>query len=747
MTGNGKQMTEDREQRVIIILVALLIFCHRAVCGESLRAANLTVLDQPADTMMRDYLTNIVDEQFAQRAAILAALKSTEDWERHAAFIRDSMSEWTGLFPERTPLRARITGKINRDRYTLEKIIFESRPNFLVSANLYLPAKHSSPRPAILNVIGHSPEGKAAEKVQRRAISQARKGFVAFVIDAIGQGERQVEDYGHMGKPPGNAHQIIGTQAFVAGTHIFNFMAWDVIRAVDYLISRPEVDPKRIGCTGCSGGGMMTTYVLPFEPRITVAVPTCNPNTWLHRVHANLATDQEQVFFGAFAAGIDPRGDPLFAHVPKPLLINATTNDTLNPTSGVWDLNTWLYKAYAAHGVPHAFQTTMVEAPHGYNKEQREITCAWMLTWLEGESEDFWEEEFPLEKEENTWCSPQGNVYSEPGSRELFDLVLEYQRSHHIRPQIVTTQEDLTKHRNRLKELVKEVLHLRDTIQIPEAKVGNVLRASRPRIAGRTPTTPGLKLTPVILRPEKGIELPAIWIESEQRSTDGPVILYLDDAGKNKLADENIILRALIEKGFRLLAVDLRGMGETAPDLKEKFWDFLAGRPIFGQRVSDIRAVIRYITRQDKSHMKINVWAKGITAVYTPFAATLEQGITGMILERPLLTFEEIVTTKVPTYKHEIIIPGILEKFDLPDTYQALCPISVVLINPVAGDKSPVIKMIADKAYQQTADTYAALRKTDEWSVYTGIDTKARTDLLISAFVNMTGNNLNLHRK
>ena len=85
---------------------------------------------------------------------------------------------------------------------------------------------------------------------------------------------------------------------------------------------------------------MMTTYILPLEPRIQVAVPACNPCTWSHRVHAGLATDQEQVFFGAFKSGIDPRGDPLFCQIPKPLLISATTDDNLNPPSGVWELRT-----------------------------------------------------------------------------------------------------------------------------------------------------------------------------------------------------------------------------------------------------------------------------------------------------------------------------------------------------------------------------------------------------------------------
>jgi pimeloyl-ACP methyl ester carboxylesterase len=239
----------------------------------------------------------------------------------------------------------------------------------------------------------------------------------------------------------------------------------------------------------------------------------------------------------------------------------------------------------------------------------------------------------------------------------------------------------------------------------------------------------------VTLRPEKGIILPAVWIESDQKSTDGPVILYLNDGGKNKLADENVILHTLVDKGFRLFAVDLRGMGETAPDLKEKFWDFLAGRPIFSQRVDDIRTIVKYLSKSEADKTRILVWARGMSAIYAAFAATLEKDITGMVLERPLLTFEKIVTTKVPTYKHEIIIPGILEKFDLPNLYQALCPTSVVLVNPLMGDKALVPKSMADQAYQPTAETYASLGKSALWSVYTGIDVKARTDLLLSAFV------------
>ncbi len=730
-----------RSRTIIFLTFICLGFTCRANCEEHLSAADFTVLGQPADTMMKDYLTAIVDRQFAARASLLASLKTAQDWDRHAEFIRRSMSDWTGSFPHRTPLRPRVTGRIDREKYTVEKVLFESRPNFLVSANLYLPKNYPHPRPAILNVIGHSPDGKATEKVQRRSIAQARKGFVALTIDAIGQGERQIKDYTAYGRPPGNAHRIIGTQAFLAGTHVFNFMVWDVIRAVDYLISRPEVDPARIGCTGCSGGGMMTTYVLAFEPRISVAVPVCNPNTWSHRVHANCGTDHEQVFFGCFAAGIDPRGDPLFTHVPKPLLVNASTDDKLNPPSGVWDLSTWLYKAYAAHGAPQKFQTTMVKAPHGYNQEQRELTYAWMLKWLAGDASDYWEGDFPVEKGEDLWCTPYGNLYRQPNSKQgprfagtqPSELVVEYLNRHKPRWTKVRMQSALIKHRRRIRTLVTDVLCINADCPRPQAE------RKMPRFVA------GQKLTPVILKPEEGIVLPGLWIESKassrqagsQKQAKGPVLLYLNDKGKDALVNEQSMVRNLLRKGFRIFAVDLRGIGETAPGMEEKFWDFLAGKPILGQRVTDVRAVIQWLSQPAINAEGIYVWAEGLCALHAALAASLEDAISGMVLEQPLLAFESIVTTKVPAFRHEIIAPGVLTKFDLPQVYQALCPAKVTLLNPLAGDKSPVSQAHANKVYQGVVDTYKASGKSGNWSVYTNVSDKKRADLAFSALVEM----------
>lgn len=718
--------------RFIAVLV-LGSFLAPAWCtvkaGNSFSARDLAVLEESANTMMRDYLTALVDAQFARRNEKLAKLSTAEDWDRHAEYIRKSMLAWTGSFPPRTPLRARIMGKIERGTYTVEKVLFESRPGFLVSANLYLPRARTGRRPAILNVIGHSPAGKAAEKVQRRSIAQVRKGFVAFTIDAIGQGERQIRDYAVRGRPPGNAHQVIGTQAFLAGTHVFNFMVWDVVRAVDYLVSRPEVDPNRIGCTGCSGGGMMTTYVLPFEPRITVAVPACNPNTWSHRVRANLATDHEQVFFGAFAAGIDPRGDPLFCHTPKPLLINATTDDNLNPPAGVWELNAWLDKAYAAHGQSQKFRTTMVQAPHGYNLEQREITYAWMLKWLGGASSDHREGDFLIEEEANTWCTDKGNVYDLPQSREPHDLVLEYLQKHRCLRQQVKTEQELMIHTTRLRSLVRETLSIPENIPMPRVKV----KASR--LIG------DLKLTPFVLYPEKGIALPGLLFELAGASGQAPVILYLHDKGKSNLVADKAVVHSLLGQGYRICAVDLRGQGETQPAQEGKFWDFLAGKPVFGQRVTDVLAVLSWLLQPQVDANGVYIWAQGVSALYACHAAAIDENVKGLVLEEPLLGFESVITVKVPAYRHEVILPAVLEKYDLSQVYQALCPRRVTLVNPLRGDRSPAVHNEVEQTYRLVAETYQAQGISSKWKTLTKINSEERCELLLSCFMKMEQGN------
>ncbi len=688
-------------------IISLIIFCSCCfVYGQNdLSLKDIAVLKEPADTMMKSYLLNIVDRQFAVRDSLLSTLKSAKDWDKRAQTIRDSMISWTGPFPERTPLNVRITGRLDREDYVIEKILFESRPDYLVSANLYIPKNLSFPRPAILNVIGHSPEGKAADKVQMRSISQAKKGFVALTFDCMGQGERQIGDPSTWTRSPGYAHQIIGTQAFISGTNVFNLMVWDAIRAIDYLVSRPEVDADNISITGCSGGGMMTTYILPFETRLKVAVPACNPNTWSYRAHAGLSADHEQIFFGCFESAIDPRGDPLFTTVPKPLLIDATTDDNLNPPRGVWDLSNWLFKSYSAHGVPEKFSTTMVKAGHGYNKEQREIAYSWLLRWTGGDSSDFPEEDIPIEKDEELWAASGGNVFNESESRRPEELVLDYLKANAAKAVSVMNSTELKQHQTRMSQLTEEVLHTKlNKIEVEGSIEKSVLLGN-------------IRLSKIILKPEKGIILPAILLEPATKFSNPDIILYISQKGKSDILNDMGIINEILRKGYRVFAVDLRGMGETAPDMAGVYWDFLSGKPIFGQRVRDVLAAIKWLGESEIKAQNIKLWGKGMCALYGAFAGVVCKNITGLVLEEPLLSFESVVHAKVPVYRNEIMLPGVLEKFDMTRIYQALCPRPLSVINPLLGDGTRAGLPDIETIDKPLLTTYRSIRKHRNWSI------------------------------
>lgn len=521
-----------------MIILLFILLTSNLNAQDQLSIKDITVLSEPADQMMRDYLTQLVDRQFFVRDSLLATLKSKDDWDARAQTIQDSIISWTGPFPERTPLNVRITGGLDREDYVIEKITFESRPNFPVSANLYLPKNFPSPRPAILNVTGHNDDGKAAEKTQRICIAQAKKGFVSLAIDGLGQGERKIYDVS-----VGIAHQIIGTQAFISGTHVFNFMAWDAIRAIDYLVSCKEVDAQKIGITGSSGGGMMSTYVLPFEDRIAVSIPACNPNTWNYRVHANLATDHEQIFFGAFASSIDPRGDPLFAQAPKPLLINATTDDELNPPRGVWDLSSWLYKSYVAHGVPEKFTTSMVKAAHEYNQEQREISYAWMLRWTGGDSENYLEENVVIEKVEDLWATEKGSIYNEPDSRHPHEWVLDYLSENQAEEELIKSQKALEIHKTELVKSIESVLNTNfDNITV----IGKLGEA---REVGE------ITIRTFVLEPEAGIMLPGNLLESKVKNPQQDIILYINQNGKSEILKDWDMIEKILGEGYRVLSL------------------------------------------------------------------------------------------------------------------------------------------------------------------------------------------------
>ena len=203
--------------------------------------------------MVQEYFVGRIRGVEREADRVRQALKTRADAEQYVQSVRQRIRTSFGPFPDKTPLNARVTGVVRRDEYRIEKVIFESRPGFLVTANLYLPTGRRFPLPGVVGTCGHSDNGKAAEAYQSFAQGLARLGYVVLIFDPLGQGERA--QYRDARSKPGRGlgvteHLRAGNQQFLVGEFLGAWRAWDGIRALDYLLGRAEVDPRHVGVTG-----------------------------------------------------------------------------------------------------------------------------------------------------------------------------------------------------------------------------------------------------------------------------------------------------------------------------------------------------------------------------------------------------------------------------------------------------------------------------------------------------------------
>src|SRR5260221_1414559 len=366
--------------------------------------------------MAQEYFVAQVRQSERASLQALAALKTKSDAEAHVRSLRDKIRLCFGPFPEKTPLNARITGAVERDRYRIEKVIFESRPGFLVAANLYIPKDRGLPLPGVVGTCGHTTNGKAGDTYQSFAQGLARLGYVCLLFDPIGQGERL--QYAGVAKiaPGTGEHQYGGNQQFLVGEFLGAWRAWDGIRALDYLLTRPEVDPRHIGVTGNSGGGTMTTWLCGLDRRWTMAAPSCFVTTFRRNLENELPADPEQCPPNALALGLD-HADFIAAMAPKPVILLGKEKDYFD-ARGLEEAYARLKRLYTLLGAAGNIGLYIGPGYHGYTKENREAMYRW-FNGITGISDAQSEPELVLEKDETLQCTPRGQV-AELSSKPLF---------------------------------------------------------------------------------------------------------------------------------------------------------------------------------------------------------------------------------------------------------------------------------------------------------------------------------------
>ncbi len=376
--------------------------------------------------------------RYLLRQAEHAAMRWKVDYEKRktpeaiAAYqngLRRICLEALGGLPARTPLAPQVVGVVSRPGYRVEKIIFQSQPKHYVTALLFLPeAGHfKPPYPGVLVPCGHALPAKGHPEYQSMGALLALNGMAALVYDPIDQGERG-QYLGKGGWPNlwGCAgHTMVGMGAILLGRNTARFEIWDGVRAIDYLQSRAEVNPRRIGCTGNSGGGTQTSYLMALDDRIRAAAPSCFL-TSLPRLLATIGPqDAEQNIFGQLAIGLD-HADWIMMRAPSPVLLCAATHDFFD-LAGTWDTFRYAKRLYTRMGAAERVELMENDAPHNYNTIQREAVARWMSRWLLGKNQVIREPQLTLLTEREFQCTPDGKVMSLPGARSVYDLNEDYE--------------------------------------------------------------------------------------------------------------------------------------------------------------------------------------------------------------------------------------------------------------------------------------------------------------------------------
>jgi len=644
-------------------------------------------------------------------------IRTPSQIEERNRFVRAKVLEMVHGFPPKTPLNPVVVSTLERRHYRVENVMFESRPDFWVTGNLYVPTTGQPPYPGIISPCGHYPWSRMEPEYQLAYINLVLAGFVVLAYDPIGQGERRQYWNPHTGRTEVATsstyeHSMPGQLLILMGEDLTHYRIWDAVRAIDYLESRPEVDPRRIGCAGHSGGGTLTLFTTVVEERIRCAV--VNQGGTGHRWPLLIQpgsrvgpSDVEQNLFPAAVHGID-QCDLHVAIAPRPLLA------MIEHYSPRFDLAAaHIRRRYEQLGVPDRFATEESTDPHSWTVKLRLAATDWFSRWFYQRRGPGAEPDVEPEPAARLYCTPNGSLrYSQRG-HSIFSLILRKQEKLPPPRRAPASAAELESYRRSMREEITRLIRYQP--------------GGGPLGARQLVTTPrkGYRVEKLEFLSEPGIYIPAwVFLPDGYR---GPsrATLYVNEAGKQADGLEFGLYERLARQGNFLVAVDVRGIGETRPphdppgspatefghlfdvDTAMAYMAWYMDASLFGMRVADVvRAVDYLLSRPEAEPSGIRLVGKGAGALWALFAAALDERISEAVLERGLLSYRSL--TGVDRYLHGagIFIRDVLLHFDLPQVAAAVAGRRLSLVSPVDAMKRPLDLAEARRVYAFTGEVY-----------------------------------------
>lgn len=679
-----------KKRKVIYRYLFVLAFIFPFIEGTAQDQKELNVIKgnwfqfTDAQNSLYHYLANQSYDLLDKRKEQLLQNQSLSDWQTRQVTIRETLNEIVGPFPDKTPLNVKVSKVINKDGYKVEQTIFESQPGFFVTSSLFIPngLKKGSKAPAIIYCSGHSEDGYRNPVYQHVILNLVKKGFIVFAFDPVGQGERFEYLDPETGKSkvgdPSREHSYPGAQAFIIGNSQARHMIWDGIRAVDYLVSRKEVDPNRIGITGRSGGGTQSSYIAAFDDRIQAVAPENYITNFTRLFESVGPQDAEQNFPSAILKGID-HPDLLAIRAPKPALMITTTNDYFS-IQGARETAEEVAKVYQAYGKKAQFNMVEDDAPHASTKKNREAMYAFFQKELANPGNSNDEETVPLAASE-IQVTATGQVSSSLGGETIYSL--NRKEAEKLEDELQLARKNNNRHFSNAVASAKKQSGYQEPAEVDQSVfTGRIQRK-------------GYAIEKSFIKGEGNYVIPYLLFKPTQSNQ--KVLLYLNPSGKNEDAAVGGEIEWFAKQGFTVLAPDLIGMGEMGPGEFEGdayfgntsyntwFASILVGRSILGIQLGDIIKLVHLISKQEDTKEFYGL-AQKQTAPILLHAAAIDPLFERVALIEPYSSYRSIVMNPFyePSFIHSTVA-GSLKEYDLPDLSSSLAPNKLLMIGTTDG--------------------------------------------------------------
>jgi len=606
-----------------------------------------------------------------ERATKISELKTKKDWQEYSKNLKSKMFASFGKF-EKTPLFPKITGKITKDNYTIEKVLFESHPEFYVTGCLFIPKNRQKPAPCVIYCSGHTEIGFRSDTYQTVILNLVEKGFIVFAFDPIGQGERWQYLNTDTGKSNiGGAtkeHTYAGVQTLITGTSLSDYFIWDGVRTVDYLITRKEIDPERIGITGRSGGGTQSALIAAYDERIYASAPECYITNFKRLLQSIGPQDAEQNPFNAIKLGFD-HPDFLHLRAPKPSLIITTTHDFFSQ-QGARETFAEVKKSYTTFDKPENIQMVEDFGSHESTPGNREALYAFFQKHLENPGDNS-DNEVDLYKPEELWITPTGQLQSSIKGKTVFDLNQEYFSKKEIRKDELKVK---------IRELSGAKFDRRTTTAVYTGKF--------------------FKNNYVVERyflenDKNDFALPVYKIKKENSKSINELV-WLHPQGKQEILNSEK-LTIFLDAGFTIITADLPGVGELKdPDFSGdgfiqgvpfnySFGAHLAGKSIPGIWAESIDLLMQHV---DKENNKACAFIENEMNLSFYYYVAFENPFSKIVFLNPYNSVKKLITTEY--YDPKIayhVVPGSLTWYDVNELNSLLPQDSYKSIQFIKGVK------------------------------------------------------------